>query len=96
MAYPLAAFVTGYLAERGFDRRYLTSVLAMFAGLATLFAGGVTWLAFFAVAPGGPVGLSAALATGLYPFVVVDFFKVCAASGVLPAVWKVLGSTRQA
>src|ERR671924_179337 len=28
MAYPLAAFVTGYLAERGFDRRYLTSVLA--------------------------------------------------------------------
>ena len=29
MAYPLAAFVAGYLAERGFDRRYLTSVLAM-------------------------------------------------------------------
>src|SRR5262245_65827547 len=29
MAYPIAAFVAGYLAERGFDRRYLTSVLAV-------------------------------------------------------------------
>ena len=26
MAYPLAAFVTGWLAARGFDRRYLTSI----------------------------------------------------------------------
>ena len=29
MSYPFAAFVAGWLAERGFDRRYLTSVLAM-------------------------------------------------------------------
>ena len=48
MAYPFAAFVAGYLAERGFDRRYLTSVLAMAAGLGLVFACGVTWLAFFA------------------------------------------------
>ncbi len=57
MAYPFAAFVAGYLAERGFDRRYLTSVLAMAAGLGLVFACGVTWLAFFA-AP-APVGLAA-------------------------------------
>ncbi len=44
MAYPFAAFVAGYLAERGFDRRYLTSVLAMAAGLGLVFACGVTWL----------------------------------------------------
>ena len=91
LAYPVAAYVTGYLAERGFDRRYLTSFLAMLAGLVTLFAGGVTWLAFFAALPNGPVGLTAALATGLYPFIVPDFVKVCVASGVLPAVWKLLG-----
>ena len=36
MAYPVAAFVAGYLAERGFDRRYITSVLAMLAGLAII------------------------------------------------------------
>ena len=34
MAYPIAAFVTGWLAERGFDRRYTTAVVAMLAGLA--------------------------------------------------------------
>ena len=33
LSYPFAAFLTGYLAERGFDRRYSTSVLAMAAGL---------------------------------------------------------------
>lgn len=96
MAYPIAAFLTGYLAERGFDRRYLTSILAMFAGLCVLFVGGVTWLAYFAPASGGPVGLSAALATGLYPFVVKDVIKVSLASGVLPAVWKIIGSSKDA
>jgi biotin transport system substrate-specific component len=90
MAYPIAAFVTGYFAERGFDRRYLTSILAMFAGLCTLFIGGVTWLAYFAAAPGGPAGLNAALATGLYPFILKDVIKVSIASGVLPTVWKIV------
>ena len=91
MAYPIAAFVTGLLAERGFDRRYLTSVLATIAGLCTLFFGGVAWLAYFAAAPGGPVGLQVALAMGLYPFVVADLIKVCLASAVLPGVWRVVG-----
>ena len=45
MAYPFAAFVTGWLAERGFDRRYLTAVVAMVCGLVVVFAGGVLWLA---------------------------------------------------
>src|SRR5688572_57349 len=44
MAYPIAAFVTGYLAERGFDRRYFSTVLAMLAGLAIVYAFGTTWL----------------------------------------------------
>jgi biotin transport system substrate-specific component len=89
LAYPLAAFVAGYLAERGFDRRYLTSVLAMLAGLSVVFLFGVTWLAFFA-AP-APLGLPLALQSGLYPFVVVDLVKVCVAAAILPAVWAVVG-----
>jgi biotin transport system substrate-specific component len=90
LAYPLAAFVTGYLAERGFDRRYLTSLVAMLAGLAIIFIGGVTWLAFFAA---GAIGLPGALAAGLYPFVVADLVKVAVASGVLPLAWKSLKLT---
>src|SRR5690242_16795002 len=42
MAYPFAAFVTGMLAERGFDRRYITALVAMICGLAIVFAGGVS------------------------------------------------------
>ena len=83
MAYPLAAFVTGLLAERGHDRRYLTSILAMAAGLSVIFAGGVLWLA-------NGVGLSAALAAGLYPFVLVDVIKIVAAGLVLPSAWQFL------
>lgn len=83
MAYPVAAFVTGLLAERGFDRRYLTSIVAMFVGLAIVFAGGVTWLWRI-------VGLDAALAAGLYPFVLVDVVKIVLAGVVLPTVWKIL------
>lgn len=91
LAYPIAAFIAGWLAERGFDRRYFTSVLAMFAGLFALFAGGVAWLAWFTATP---AGLSAALASGFYPFIVADLLKVCVAGAVLPAVWKVVGHSR--
>lgn len=96
LAYPIAAFVAGALAERGFDRRYVTSVVAMIAGLGILFLGGVLWLAFFASGLGGAVGLPAALATGLYPFVVQDLIEVCIAAGVLPVVWKVLSPSDNA
>jgi biotin transport system substrate-specific component len=86
MSYPIAAFVAGYLAERRFDRRYLTSVLAMGAGLAIVFASGVAWIAW-----GAPhAGLSAALANGLYPFLPADVLKVFLAAAVLPAAWKFL------
>ena len=44
LAYPVAAFVTGWLAERGWDRRYLTSFVAMLAGLASSTSAGVSWL----------------------------------------------------
>jgi biotin transport system substrate-specific component len=90
MAYPFAAFLTGWLAERGFDRRFLTSVLAMTAGLTLIFAFGVAWLAWFATP--APVGLPAALRFGLYPFILVDAIKILVAAFVLPIVWTITGS----
>jgi biotin transport system substrate-specific component len=89
MAYPIAAFLTGYLAERGLDRRYLSSVLAMAAGLAVIFLFGVSWLALFA-RPAG-VGLDAALRAGLYPFLIGDIFKIFLGAAILPGVWTIVG-----
>jgi biotin transport system substrate-specific component len=93
MAYPLAAFVAGWLGERGFDRRYLTSVVAMAVGLSVIFAFGIAWLAWFA-SP-APVGLPKALQLALYPFIGVDIVKILLAATVLPSVWILTGRSRR-
>jgi biotin transport system substrate-specific component len=94
MSYPIAAFVTGCLAERGFDRRYLTSVVAMLAGLVVVYACGAIWLGLFArgVAT-APLGLHTALVTGVYPFIAADLVKLLAAAGVVPGFWRLFGRT---
>jgi biotin transport system substrate-specific component len=84
MAYPVAAFLVGYLAERGFDRRYLTSIAAMLAGLMVVYAFGVTWLSL-------SIGVSGAVAAGVSPFIAADIVKVAAAAGILPGLWILLG-----
>jgi biotin transport system substrate-specific component len=89
LSYPFAAFLTGSLAERGFDRRYSTSVLAMAAGLVVIFAFGVPWLAM--AAQPVAVGFDAALRQGLYPFLLGDVFKIFLGAAILPGVWKLVG-----
>jgi biotin transport system substrate-specific component len=89
MAYPFAAFAAGWLAQRGFDRRYLTAVAAMVCGLAVVFAGGVLWLT---IASRPAIGLSGALATGFVPFIIPDLLKLLVAAGVMPALWRITGS----
>lgn len=83
LSYPVAAFVTGWLAERGWDRRYLTSLASMLVGLAVIFIGGVSWLATL---PGQTI--STAIAGGFLPYVAMDVVKAAVAAGLLPAAWK--------
>jgi biotin transport system substrate-specific component len=89
MAYPFAAFTAGWLAARGFDRRYVTAVVSMACGLAVVFAGGVLWLT---IASKPSIGLSGALAVGFVPFIVPDLLKLLVAAGVMPALWRITGS----
>jgi len=89
MSYPFAAFVAGFLAERGFDRRYPTALLAMICGLAVIFAGGLLWLTIVSRPAGG---FSAALAAGFLPFIVPDLLKLLAAAAVMPGLWKITGN----
>jgi biotin transport system substrate-specific component len=86
LSYPIAAFVAGYLAERGFDRRYFTSVLAMGAGLAVVFTGGTLWLA---IATG--MGVAAAFGAAVAPFLLADIVKLFVAAGVMPSLWALFG-----
>lgn len=94
LAYPLAAFITGWLAERGFDRRFGTSAVAMTAGLCALFVGGVAWLAIGMGGTGQPAGLETALAAGFYPFFFVDLVGVIVASAILPLLWTLVRRSR--
>jgi biotin transport system substrate-specific component len=93
LAYPAAAFVAGYLAQRGFDRKYLTSFVAMAAGLAVVYLGGATWLGFFARIDNAPVaiGFRDALMTSVVPFIAADVAKLLVAAGIVPGIWKLLG-----
>ena len=89
MAYPFAAYAAGWLAARGFDRRYVTAVLSMICGLAIVFAGGILWLS---IASRPPITFAAALATGFVPFIIPDLLKLLAAAAVMPALWRITGS----
>jgi biotin transport system substrate-specific component len=86
MAYPVAAFVTGFLAERGFDRRLSTSIAAMLAGVAVIYTGGLAWLSAMHVGT-----FSLAIAAGAAPFLAADVCKAILAAASLPAAWKMLG-----
>lgn len=80
-AFPLAAAVTGLLAERGWDRRFFTMLAAMLLGSAVIFALGLAGLARFV--PG-----EALLAQGLLPFLPGDLAKSSLASLAFPTVWR--------
>lgn len=87
LAYPLVAGVVGYLAERSWDRRPRTAVLAMLAGNVVLYLVAIPWLMMFT----GSLGL--ALAKGLLPFIPGDLLKIAIAAAVLPGAWKLVPRT---
>lgn len=85
MAYPLAAAITGWLAERGWDRRYVTAVAAMLAGLAVIYAGGLSWNIVLLQ------DVDLALGTSVLPFLIPDILKLMAAALLLPYARRLLG-----
>jgi len=76
MAYPIVAFVTGFIAERG-RRSFGRYAVAAALGEVLLFAGGLAWLSIWTHGS----WLQAAH-FGLYPFVFAEVAKVMAAAGL--------------
>lgn len=83
IGFVLAAFVTGYLAERKWDRNIFTSFLAMLIGNVIIFIFGLLVLQSY-------VGMDNVLALGFYPFLVGDIVKLALATLLLPLGWKFL------
>lgn len=84
-----AAYVVGALAERGWDRRAITTMLAMVLGSVAMYACGLAWLSCLDNLLGRPLGGSV-LAVGLYPFLVGDVLKIVLATFLLPCGWKLI------
>jgi len=84
LAFPAAAYVTGCLAERGWDRRYVPAAAAMALGSSVILACGWAWLAL--MFKGG----AEAFWLGVAPFLPGDVLKVALAAGALPAGWALL------
>ncbi len=83
-AFPFAAFVAGYLAEKGWDRFVVTSVAAMLIAQILILLCGTVWLSVY-------VGsMKAALISGFVPFVGPELVKALAVAFLMPGVWKML------
>ncbi|MGE3962388.1 MAG: biotin transporter BioY [Dehalococcoidia bacterium] len=76
------AYVTGWLAERGWDRHVLLTALAMSIGNVAIYLCGVVRLADF-------VGWAEVWAVGVQPFLPGAAVKIALASGLLPVAWRI-------
>ncbi|HET9109525.1 MAG TPA: biotin transporter BioY [Ktedonobacterales bacterium] len=80
IGFAVAAFIVGWLADRGWGRGLPTSIAAMLVGEVAIYACALPWLARF-------VGWNHVIALGLTPFLVGDAYKLVAAALLLPAAW---------
>jgi len=81
VAFPLTAYLVGWLFERGAGRRPLWAFAALLLGAASVYLVGLPWLALYL-----GMGAGKALAVGLWPFVPGDLAKVVLATWVVRRV----------
>lgn len=86
----LAAFIVGWLIERGWNRNLPRAACAMLLGNFVIYAVALPWLGLFL---GGD--LATAFALGAAPFLAGDAIKVALAAGGLPVVSGLIGQVRQ-
>ncbi len=79
-----AAFVTGWLAERGWDRSVLWLFVAMAFGHILILASGFGWLAF-----GMKLGVEKAWLVGIAPFIAASLIKNALGAALVPAIRRV-------
>jgi len=82
-SYPFAAWVAGFVSERGWGSSLLRAVTGMLLALGVIYLGGWSWLAMMTDA-------RTAFALGVAPFVLADIVKVAIGAALLPKAQQIL------
>lgn len=80
----IAAWLVGFLAERGWDRSFLKCAAAMVLGHLVITLAGVVWLAVL-------MGTTKAIEVGFTPFMASSVLKTALGAVAMPMLWRVLG-----
>ena len=86
IGFVIAATLIGRLAERGWDRNFFFTALAMLAGSVAIYAFGLPWLHLSF----DNMTVGRTLEWGLWPFIPGDTLKLLIAAGVLPGAWALM------
>lgn len=81
-----AAYVAGFLAERGWDRSVIGTALAMIIGNAVIYVPGMLWLGYMLT----PAPVTDVMYKGMVVFMAGDVLKIILAVGLFPTLWKML------
>lgn len=81
----LAAFATGWLSQRGWDRSVAWLFVAMGVGHLLILGAGFVWLAF-----GMKLGVDKALLVGIVPFIGASLVKNALGATLVPAIRRLL------
>jgi biotin transport system substrate-specific component len=84
LGFIVAAALTGWLAQRKWDRKILGGIVAFLAGSVSVFALGLPWLAAVL-----GLTLEQTLEFGLYPFIIGGVIKAVVAAGLIRGGWQI-------
>lgn len=80
----VAAFIAGYLAERGWAKSIASTAAGMLIANLLIYVPGLAWLGTL-FGWDKPI-----LAWGLYPFILGDLVKLALAAALVPAAWSLI------
>lgn len=82
-SYPFAAYVAGFISERGWGSNILRAISGMLLALGVIYLGGWSWLAALTDA-------RTAFTAGVAPFLLADIVKVAIGAALLPTAQKLI------
>ncbi|HEX2123889.1 MAG TPA: biotin transporter BioY [Thermoanaerobaculia bacterium] len=82
-SYPFAAWLAGFVSERGWGSSIVRSITGMLLALGVIYLGGWSWLAALTDA-------RSAFTAGVAPFVLADIVKVAIGAALLPKAQQIV------